>query len=137
MYKKIIQTIGAILIFFVIPVFLYFYIREDPIFSYDENGRPTQFGIPIMLIIFWLGGYLTIRGRLKTEQSQEKYNTLKRLVKQHYKKSIKQKNKAKESDDLEESYNEEFDNFIGEMDEKVEEEIEKAIDNNYLRGRNN
>jgi len=91
------RTIVGIIVFLLIPILIYFFVKWDPVIGLNEDGEPNQVvGIYVILGLYWGGAYFAYkrdetRRRLNClldkllSQDEEEFNNLFEIAKKRRK----------------------------------------------------
>lgn len=52
---------AAIVIFLLVPIFIYFIITWDPVIGVDEDGELMKLGVYVVIGFYWLGAYFAYK----------------------------------------------------------------------------
>ena len=55
------RVLVGFLVFFVIPVLIYFIISRDPVIGIDEDGEPIKLGVYVVVALYWGGAYFVYK----------------------------------------------------------------------------
>lgn len=69
-YSK--RILIGLVVFFLIPILIYFIVTWDPVIGLDEDGEPVQLGVYIIISLYWIGAYFIY----KRHEAKERLNKL-------------------------------------------------------------
>jgi len=66
------RLIIGFVIFLLIPMLIYMFVKWDPIIGFDEDGEPKQLGLWVIIGLYWVGAYFAY----KRDEARRRLNRL-------------------------------------------------------------
>ncbi len=55
------RAIVGFVVFFLIPILIYFVVKWDPVIGLNEDGEPNQLGVYIIIGLYWVSAYFVYK----------------------------------------------------------------------------
>ena len=55
------RVIVGLVVFFLIPILIYFVVKWDPVIGLNEEGEPNQLGVYIIIGLYWVSAYFAYK----------------------------------------------------------------------------